>query len=86
VVKEKMRFIKQRSNRLDTLDEHIIGIVDQEGEITAAELRKKYDELAALPSPTFYDRLHTLSRGGYIALRHDRQFIVLGSLVAELKP
>lgn len=78
-----MRFIKQRSNRLDALDERIIGIVDQEGEIAAAELRKKYDDLAALPSPTFYARLHTLSQGGYIALRHEHQFIVLGSLVTE---
>jgi DNA-binding Lrp family transcriptional regulator len=81
-----MRFIKQRSNRLDALDERIVGIVDQEGEVAAAELRKRYEDLAALPSPTFYERLHTLARAGYIVLRHDRQFIVLGSLVTEPKP
>jgi len=81
-----MRFIKQRSNRLDALDERIVGIVDQEGEVAAAELRKRYEDLAALPSPTFYKRLHTLARAGYIVLRHDRQFIVLGSLGTEPKP
>ncbi len=78
-----MRFIRRRPNRLDSIDARLIGIVDHEKEIMAAELRKKYLEIAALPLPTFYDRLHTLAKGGYIALRHDRQCIVLQSLAEE---
>lgn len=74
-----MRFIKQRENRLDELDARIIGIVHQEGEISAAKLRK-YDDLTELPAPTFYDRLHSLANGGYLIMQHDRQLIVLRSI------
>ena len=74
-----MRFIKLRQDQLDALDRRIIGIVDEEGEITAAELRKRSSDLATLPAPTFYDRIHSLADGGYLKLRHDRQFVVLGS-------
>jgi DNA-binding Lrp family transcriptional regulator len=73
-----MRFIKLRPDQLDALDRRIIRIVDEEGEIAAAELRKRSRDLATLPAPTFYDRIHSLAKGGYLKLRHERQFVVLG--------
>ncbi len=75
-----MRFIKLRPDQLDALDRRIIGVVNEEGVIGAAELRKRSRDLATLPAPTFYDRLHSLAKGGYLTLRHERQFVVLESL------
>lgn len=74
------RFVQQRATKLDALDEKIIETVDDAGEIWAAELRK-FDDLEALPKSTYYARLRSLGRGGFIEVVYERRMI-LRSIVA----